>query len=147
MRSPRTVALLSLAAGVLISPLAAQAPDFNRDIRPILAENCFSCHGFDPGHREANLRLDTREGATAENDGVAAIVPGNLAASALWHRIRSTDPDEVMPPPKTHKSLTATQKNLLRREMRGKFEKVRGGWIWLDLLGFRAEMGAAVAKV
>ena len=115
MRSPRTVALLSLAAGVLISPLAAQAPDFNRDIRPILAENCFSCHGFDPGHREANLRLDTREGATAENDGVAAIVPGNLAASALWHRIRSTDPDEVMPPPKTHKSLTAAQKDLLRR--------------------------------
>jgi hypothetical protein len=115
MRSPRTVAFRLLAAGVLISPLAAQAPDFNRDIRPILAENCFSCHGFDPGHREANLRLDTREGATAENDGVVAIVPGNVDASALWHRIRSTDPDEVMPPPKTHKSLTATQKHLLRR--------------------------------
>ncbi len=109
------VAAACLAPVVAISSLRAQAPSYNRDIRPILSDNCFSCHGFDPKTREAGLRLDTREGATADHDGVIAIVPGDLGKSALWKRIHSSDDDEVMPPPETHKKITDAQKETLRR--------------------------------
>ena len=88
---------------------------FNRDVRPILSENCFACHGFDSNNRKADLRLDTREGATSNNDGVTAIVPGNINKSALWKLINSTDADVVMPPPETHKKLSSEQKKTLRK--------------------------------
>ena len=88
---------------------------YNRDVRPILSDNCFACHGFDPETREAGMRLDTREGATADNDGVVAIVPGDLNASALWQRIHSTDRNDVMPPPHTHKTITPEQREILRQ--------------------------------
>lgn len=105
-----------LVLGVGPSSLAA-APtlSFNRDIRPILSENCFACHGFDGKKREADLRLDTAEGASADLGGYQAIVPGDPAKSEAWTRILSEDPDEVMPPPKSHKTLTEAQKNTLRR--------------------------------
>ena len=83
-------------------PLLATAEDdirFNRDVRPILADNCFACHGQDAKKRKAKLRLDQREGALADRDGSRAIVPGNLKESELWRRITSNDPDEMMPPP------------------------------------------------
>ncbi|MCE2861394.1 MAG: PSD1 and planctomycete cytochrome C domain-containing protein [Opitutaceae bacterium] len=98
---------------------AAQAPaaepvSFSRDVLPILSDNCFSCHGPDEGHRKADLRLDTREGATA--DAIQAVVPGRPEASELIRRIVSTDEDEVMPPPKSHKArLKPGQTELLRR--------------------------------
>ena len=98
---------------------AAQAPaaepvSFSRDVLPILSDNCFSCHGPDEGHRKADLRLDTREGATA--DAIQAVVPGRPEASELIRRIVSTDEDEVMPPPKSHKPrLKPGQTELLRR--------------------------------
>lgn len=88
---------------------------FNRDVRPILSENCFACHGFDAKHRAAGLRLDSAEGAFTAQDGVRPIVPGDPAKSEVWKRIIATDPDEVMPPPKSHKSLDAVQKTLLKR--------------------------------
>lgn len=88
---------------------------FNRDVRPILSDNCFACHGFDSKNRKADLRLDTHEGATANNDGVTAIVPGNINKSALWKVINSTDADVVMPPPETHKKLSSEQKKTLRK--------------------------------
>ncbi|MBL9155167.1 MAG: PSD1 domain-containing protein [Verrucomicrobiales bacterium] len=88
---------------------------FNRDVRPILSDNCFFCHGTDAKERKAGLRLDTFEGATAEQDGVRAIVPGDPAKSAAWERILSDDPDAVMPPPKSHKKLSAAQKDILKR--------------------------------
>ena len=72
---------------------------FNRDIRPILSDNCFGCHGFDAGKRKAELRLDNAEGATAIHKGHQAIKPGDLAQSELWRRINSTDPKSLMPPP------------------------------------------------
>jgi len=90
--------------------------EFNRDIRPILSENCFACHGADSASRKASLRLDRPEDATApRKDSEPAIVPGKPDASALVHRITATDPDDVMPPPKTHKVLTAQQKDLLKK--------------------------------
>jgi hypothetical protein len=89
---------------------------YNRDVRPILAENCFACHGFDPKHREAGLRLDTFEGATREKYGVRAIVPGDVAKSEAFSRILSSDKDEVMPPPKAHKApITEEQRLILKR--------------------------------
>jgi hypothetical protein len=88
---------------------------FNREVRAILSDNCYFCHGTDPNERKAGLRLDTFEGATAEKEGVRAIVPGDLAKSAAWTRILSDDPDEVMPPPKSHKRLSAAQKDILKR--------------------------------
>ena len=88
---------------------------FNRDVRPILAENCFACHGFDPKHREAKLRLDTFEGATEDRDGARGIVPGDLAKSDIWQRIISEDKDEIMPPPKSHKPpLTPKQREIIK---------------------------------
>ena len=89
---------------------------FNRHIRPILSENCFSCHGFDPEHRSADLRLDTFEGATGQLDGPQAIEPGDVEASELWIRITSDDPDSVMPPPTSHKpALSAAQRALIKK--------------------------------
>ena len=88
---------------------------FNRDVRPILSENCFACHGQDKKHRKAKLRLDERAGALADRDGVRAIVPGDLAKSEAWARIISKDKDEVMPPPKSHKELTAGDKEVRKR--------------------------------
>ena len=80
---------------------------FDRDIRPILAENCFACHG--PGGQEAGLRLDTAEAASRELDsGLRAVVPSDIAASGLVDRIRSSDADLVMPPPYSHKELSAS---------------------------------------
>ena len=107
------VSLLS----VLI-PLAAMAGEvsFNRDIRPLLSDICYYCHGFDEKHREAGLRLDVRESALADNDGVRAIVPGDPGKSELWLRIISEDEDEVMPPPKAHKKpFTREQRELIQR--------------------------------
>ncbi len=95
---------------------AAEPVVFNRDIRPIFSDNCFACHGFDAKKRKAKLRLDTEEGAYRPNeDGVAAIKPGDLAGSDAWVRILSTDPDEQMPPPKSHKKLTPQQRDLIKR--------------------------------
>lgn len=93
--------------------------DYNRDVRPILSENCFACHGFDEAAREADLRLDLAESATADRGGYAAIVPGDPDSSALWQRINSTDEAEAMPPPGSHRKLTDPQKEVLRRWIAG----------------------------
>ncbi|MBL8813805.1 MAG: hypothetical protein JNM43_26795, partial [Planctomycetaceae bacterium] len=87
---------------------------FSRDIQPILAANCLQCHGADEHKREGGLRLDTFDGATAIHEGKAAVVPGNVDASELMRRIRSTDPDVQMPPRDSGKSLTVAQVELLR---------------------------------
>jgi len=89
---------------------AAGVIQYNRDIRPILSENCFACHGPDANKRAADLRLDQREDAIAKN----AINPQNLLESELLRRIFATDLDVVMPTPESHKSLTDRQKDLLR---------------------------------
>ncbi|MDF1751370.1 MAG: PSD1 and planctomycete cytochrome C domain-containing protein [Verrucomicrobiales bacterium] len=88
--------------------------DFNRDVRPILSDKCFACHGFDEHDRKADLRLDTAAGALADLGGYAAIVPGDLEKSEAWYRIISDDEDELMPPPKFHKPLTEKEKSLIK---------------------------------
>jgi hypothetical protein len=90
--------------------------DFNRDIRPILSDHCYACHGPDEGKRKASLRLDRKEEAFKSlKSGDRAIVPGDLKASTLVHRVTSRDPDEIMPPPKEGKLLSPGQVELLVR--------------------------------
>lgn len=85
--------------------------DFNRDIRPILSENCFYCHGQDKNKREGDLRLDDRDAAIA----AGAIVPNDVMASEIIQRMDSHDPDVVMPPPKSNRHISEQQKQILRR--------------------------------
>ena len=108
---------LSAAAVLFATAVLARAGEisFNRDVRPILSDNCYYCHGFDAKHREGNRRLDSFKGATADNDGVRAVVPEDLSASDVWERLVTTDEDDVMPPPKTHKTVTAAQKEIIRQ--------------------------------
>jgi hypothetical protein len=89
---------------------------FNRDIRPILADTCFLCHGPDKSSRKAALRLDLRDEATKKTrSGITPIVPGKPDESEIVRRIFSTEPAEVMPPKDAHKDLTPQQKELLKR--------------------------------
>ncbi len=88
---------------------------FNQDIRPILSENCFLCHGPDEEDRAAGLRLDEASGAFERRDGVAAIVPGKPEESELLRRIETDDEDDLMPPPDSERALTQAQKDVLRR--------------------------------
>ena len=89
--------------------------DFARDIRPLLSDNCFACHGPDAKQRKADLRLDTREGALADLDGTSAVVPGKPSKSELVRRITTDDEDDLMPPPDSGKQLDDRQKELLRQ--------------------------------
>jgi hypothetical protein len=95
---------------------AARAVAFNRDIRPLLADRCFACHGPDARQRQANLRLDVKDGVYARRaDGITPVVPGDLAASELYRRVTSADPAERMPPPESGKSLSPGEIDLFRR--------------------------------
>lgn len=126
---PELHLLLAVVSGVTLSlgltesvPAADQLPagqklparvEFNRDIRPILSDKCFTCHGPDEKAREAELRLDLREQAIADRGGSAAIVPRKAGASEVVNRVNSRDPDVQMPPPAVKKPLTAREKQLL----------------------------------
>ena len=94
---------------------AHETPDFTREVRPILADHCFSCHGPDAAGRQAGLRLDDRDAALSPHgDGPAAIVPGEPARSPVVARIDSAGEDR-MPPDAFGKPLTASQREILRR--------------------------------
>ncbi len=106
---------ITLFLSLLSLPSFAEVPvNFSREIRPILSENCFACHGPDEGKRKAKLRLDEEASAKATREGVAAVVPGNLEKSALVERIETKDEDKVMPPAKTHKTVSAAQLALIK---------------------------------
>ena len=123
VRRGRPGGLAAVVVGATLSSLCAAIPvtgraatsdaaiDFNRDIRPILADACFSCHGQDVRTREADLRIDDREAAIAAR----AIVPGEPGASGMLERINSSDPDVIMPPPRAQRRLSADQRRLLER--------------------------------
>jgi hypothetical protein len=105
--------LLLLLAGAADAARGAEPVSFNRDIRPILAETCFHCHGPDPGSRKAELRFDREESFFRKKSPL--VVAGKPEASPLYQRITSKDADEQMPPPDAHKQLTAPQRELIRR--------------------------------
>ena len=96
--------------GVLVQSQATDI-DFNRDIRPILSENCFYCHGQDANKREGKLRLDVRKAAIAHD----AFVPGEAEKSEIIYRVETDDEDDLMPPPDSNRILTTEEKELLRR--------------------------------
>ncbi|MDB6039820.1 MAG: Protein of unknown function (DUF1553)/Protein of unknown function (DUF1549)/Planctomycete, partial [Verrucomicrobiales bacterium] len=89
--------------------------DFNRDVRPILSDKCYFCHGPDEKARKAKLRLDTREGVFRVKDGKAVVSPGKSNESELIRRIATSDPDDHMPPLDSNRSLTAQQIQTLKR--------------------------------
>lgn len=103
--------LVSLSQTISAQTGEKQTIDYARDIQPILAENCFACHGVDPETRAQDLRLDIRDAAI---DG-GAIEPNDPDASSMVDRVYSDDPSTIMPPPESHRKLTAEQKDLLKR--------------------------------
>ncbi len=119
MRRPLIWLLSMIAVGgsqLHLNAASPAAPDFTQDVRPILSQRCFKCHGPDDGARKSKLRLDVRESAILPaKSGAIAIVPGKPAESELVRRILSTDEDERMPPPSTKAQLTPAEKETLNR--------------------------------
>ncbi|MFT5883389.1 MAG: hypothetical protein ACI9FG_001904, partial [Crocinitomicaceae bacterium] len=114
--------LIALFGALSLLPAVSEARDevsFNLDVRPILSDRCFACHGFDGNHREGNLRLDQsdgKEGAYRTHKGSTALVPKSLEKSELWQRIISTDEDDVMPPADSHKKvLSPSEQEIIKR--------------------------------
>jgi Planctomycete cytochrome C len=105
----RALATSALCAGALLAQNPARV-DFQREIRPILSDNCFLCHGPDSASRQAGLRLDRREAVLGK-----VITPGNSAASLLYQRISDPDPASRMPLAESRRSLTAAQVALIKR--------------------------------
>lgn len=129
---------LGVAGGLAIAapaPKAAVAPDFQREIRPILSDKCFACHGPDAAERKGGqkgvgLRLDTAEGFSADlGEGRRAIVPGQPEKSLLFHRVTTKDADDLMPPPKFGKPLSSREVELLAAWVKSG-GKVSGHWAY-----------------
>lgn len=109
-RFPALLLSLTVVAGT------AATVDFGREVRPIVSDKCFHCHGPDESGRKGKLRLDTREGALREKNGSTVIVPGKSTDSDLVLRITSTDPEEMMPPPDAKIGrLTPAEVTILKR--------------------------------
>src|SRR6266478_6466694 len=121
--TPARTAILLLGLWTAVSVLCGRAAFadtatnspviFNRDIRPLLSDTCFPCHGFDANKRKAELRLDTPDGATALHKGHQAVKGGDLKGSELWRRVNALDPKLIMPPPDSGKKLKPEQIKLL----------------------------------
>ncbi len=108
--------VLASAAQSQLNAAPLVAPDFTRDVRPLLSRHCFKCHGPDEGSRKSGLRLDVRDVALKPaKSGASALVPGKPDESELVKRIFTTDADEVMPPPSTKHQLTSAEKETLKR--------------------------------
>src|SRR6476646_4920500 len=136
LRATLSLLALSLAGAALAAP----GVDFQREVRPILSENCFQCHGPDKGTRMANLRLDTREGAFSERQNGKVIVPRNTKASLLYQRVAHEQNALRMPPVFTKKTLSAQQKDVLRRW-------IEQGAPWKEHWSFQAPVRLALPPV
>jgi hypothetical protein len=131
----------TLVLAVAGSSFADDALDFDRDIRPILSDRCFKCHGPDSKARQAGLRLDISQGAFAQRrGGGAAVVPGDPEASLLVQRISASDPDVRMPPPESNKTLSAREIALLHRW-------IEQGAQWEQHWAFRSPRGSTLPSV
>jgi mono/diheme cytochrome c family protein len=119
MRKVFSAFLVSVAFVVLHAaepaPGGSTAVDFNRDVRPILSDNCFACHGPDEGQRQANLRLDTKEGIFADRGGYQVLIPGDDANSRIYQRINHEQEVARMPPPGSERTLTPQQIETIRK--------------------------------
>jgi hypothetical protein len=114
--SASLITMFIVASTHQVAAVTQNTVSFNRDIRPILSDTCFLCHGPDKNSRKAGLRLDLREEATKKTrSGITPIVPGKPDESEIVRRIFATDKYQVMPPPDAHKDLTAQQKELIKR--------------------------------
>lgn len=131
-RDLRTKLPWLLLSGLVLASVAFAAPkvDFNREIRPVLSDNCFACHGPDAKKMKAGLRLDLRDVATKPlKSGETAIIPGKPEESELVRRIFALDSDDLMPPAQSHKTLTTAQKELLKRWI-AEGAEYRGHWAY-----------------
>lgn len=135
---------IALVIPIFAASLASAASvSFNRDIRPIMADTCFRCHGPDKNSRMANLRLDLRDQALQANrKGEAPIVPGNASASLIIKRIFNENPAMVMPPKQAHKDLTAKQKETIRQWV-DEGAVYEGHWAYQPLVRPTVPTGAA----
>ena len=111
----RRFSIITLVVLFGLPSLLWSAIDFNSEVRPVLSNNCFFCHGPDGHERKADLRLDTEEGAIRDLGGYAALVPGSLEKSEMWARIISPDSDDVMPPPEAHKVMTPKEREIIKQ--------------------------------
>lgn len=114
--------------------------DFNRDIRPILSEHCYACHGPDQNKRKAELRLDVKEGLFRKRDGVTIVDPKNVEGSELWRRITTDDAEERMPPRKTGKALTEAQTRTIKNW-------ISEGALWKGHWAYLKPAAASPAKI
>ncbi len=124
---------LGLVALVPVAALAADPPrriDFNRDVRPILSDNCFACHGPDKGKRKADLRLDTKDGLFGSKDAPGPVVAGKPEESDVLDRLSSSDPEQKMPPKGSGKTLTDEQVATIRRWI-AEGAEFKGHWSFL----------------
>ena len=127
----RLTPVILIALTVVAATITAAPISFNRDIRPILSNNCYQCHGPDSAARKAKLRLDREADSRAElKGGARAIVPGEITESELIYRITTDDADEKMPPADSHRHLTPKQIELLKQWVKegGKYE---GHWAFI----------------
>ena len=126
---PRVWFCVACAFSLLLPGVAAATErpvDFNRDIRPILSNTCFKCHGFDDKERKAGLRLDTLDGQRAElESGEKAVVPGAPDESSLVARVTSDDESTMMPPPGSNKVLTPEQRAKIAELKKQQREKMK----------------------
>ena len=121
-----------LVAGAALSPLAGATVQFNRDIRPILSENCFACHGPDAAKRMTSLRLDNKLGpATVLSGGRKAIVPGDPGSSELFLRVSASDPSRRMPPAAMGHDPLADREIELLRQWIAEGAQWQGHWAFL----------------
>ncbi len=134
------IAFISILLAVSVHGQAAPKVDFQKEVRPILSDSCFHCHGNDKTTRMAGLRLDTKEGAFAKRAKGAAIVAGNAKASLLVQRITSPVAAQRMPPVYTHKTLSEDQKQTLQRW-------INEGAKWEEHWAFAAPVRPAVPVV
>jgi hypothetical protein len=144
MRSIKATLALSALFGLSLPANAAEPLDYNRDIRPILSQNCFYCHGMDEKRRQAGLRLDVGEAAIKKLDsGERAIVPGDLAKSEAIRRILASDDNDRMPPKDSNRQVTAPQIELLKQWVR---EGARYEPHWAFVKPVRRPLPAVKAK-
>ncbi|MFM1995683.1 MAG: hypothetical protein RLZZ111_70, partial [Planctomycetota bacterium] len=127
-----TAAVLLAVLDIATASAVAAGISFNRDVRPILSDNCFACHG--PAEdRGGDLRLDVRDDAVADRGGYAAIVPGKPAESEILRRILSSDPDAVMPPPRAKKHKLSEQQLAILERWIEEGAEYQGHWSFQPL--------------